>query len=84
MKEPIPKEEMYPFAYYIGKGRNADVALWEPMLDTFITVGPKLGHYTTYMEPYGCFRPYKMIVETAKEYKKQWYEDRKKEQTKGG
>lgn len=84
MKEPIPKEELYPFAYYIGKGRNADVAQWEPLLDVFITVGQKWGHYTTYMEPYGCFRPYTLIKETAKEHVKEWYEEKKKEIAKGG
>lgn len=52
--------------WYMGKGRNADIAYWEGT--TFLTIGKKFGIYIIkdeglYEEGY-CFKPEKRIADT--------------------
>ena len=57
----IPREELVPGRYYVGRGRHANVGRWTGHY--FLTIGEKLGRDVVKKEPYytpetGCFQPF--------------------------
>ena len=68
----IPKEELIEGRWYVGRGRNANVALWCRIGDrfTFLTIGftfkqpvIKDEGYFNMLQEDGCFQPFMLIDE---------------------
>ena len=62
----IPKEQLIPFRWYVGRGRTANVALWDGAI--FLTIAEKGGQMVVKGEPYyeaesGCFQPFLLVDE---------------------
>lgn len=71
----IPREELIEGRWYVGRGRNGNVALWgrigkNPGRLTFLTVGftfhsPVIKDEGYYGPEDGCFQPFALIDEGA-------------------
>lgn len=70
----IPVEQLIEGRWYVGRGRNANVALWgrigkgEQSRLTFLTIGfrfhqPDVKDEGYYAEAQGCFQPFLLIDE---------------------
>jgi len=69
----IPKDKLVLNRWYIGRGRNANVALWTKIGDrlTFLTIAPKFNQMVIKDEGYyhedpqcgGCFQPFALVEE---------------------
>jgi hypothetical protein len=72
----IPKAQLVEGRWYVGRGRNANVALWcrvgDPGQLTFLTIGMTFGTFVVKDEGYycdtegevgGCFQPFALIEE---------------------
>jgi hypothetical protein len=62
----IPKAKLVEGRWYVGRGRNGNVALWNGR--NFLTIGMKFGDAVVKTEPYyeetsGCFQPFSPVVE---------------------
>jgi hypothetical protein len=62
----LPKESLVPGRWYVGRGRNANVALWDG--EIFLTIADKGGEAVIKGEPYyeaawGCFQPFLVVEE---------------------
>lgn len=73
LKKQIPMDDLLEGRWYVGRGRNANVALWAsigPRL-TFLTIASKFGQMVIKDEGYyhedpqcgGCFQPFALIEE---------------------
>ena len=63
---PIPKAKLVEGRWYVGRGRNGNVALWNGQ--NFLTIGMKFGDAVVkvegcYEESSGCFQPFYSIDE---------------------
>ena len=60
------KKAKLKIGWYLGKGRNSDIAYWTG--NTFLTIGKKFGEYIIkdegLYEKGWCFNPLKRIAET--------------------
>jgi hypothetical protein len=66
MPAPISVTELVPGKWYIGRGRNANVGLWNG--HHFLVIGEKFDDYVIKQEPYytaetGCFQPFAALDE---------------------
>ena len=57
----VPKQSLVPSRWYVGRGRNANVALWDG--EIFLTIADEAGEAVIKSEPYyeaewGCFQPF--------------------------
>ena len=57
----LPKQSLVPGRWYVGRGRNANVALWDG--EIFLIIGDEGGEAVIKGEPYyevecGCFQPF--------------------------
>lgn len=62
----VPKPQLMEGRWYVGRGRNANVALWNGKY--FLTIGMKFDNAVVKTEPYyeetsGCFQPFQQIDE---------------------
>jgi hypothetical protein len=62
----IPMYRLIRGAWYVGRGRNGNVGLWNGQ--NFLVIGEKFGEYVIKVEPYfvtasGCFQPFREIDE---------------------
>lgn len=62
----MPLEELIVGRYYVGRGRHANVGLWNGRF--FLTIGEKFGRDVVMQEPYytedaGCFQPFRWLDE---------------------
>src|SRR5439155_13728490 len=62
----IPIEDLVIGKWYVGRGRNGNVGLWEG--NRFLVIAQKFDEWTIKFEPYftdetGCFQPFAMIDE---------------------
>jgi len=62
----LPLAALVPGRYYVGRGRHANVGLWNG--DYFQTIGDKMGREVVKQEPYyteesGCFQPFRELDE---------------------
>ena len=62
----LPKEQLIRGRWYVGRGRNANVALWDG--EDFLTIGDEGGEMVVKREPYyeqesGCFQPFLLVEE---------------------
>jgi hypothetical protein len=63
---PIPKSQLVKDRWYVGRGRNGNVALWDGQ--EFLTIGFKFDEAVVKREPYyeensGCFQPFYLVDE---------------------
>ncbi|HMC66928.1 MAG TPA: hypothetical protein VKI65_18470 [Gemmataceae bacterium] len=66
MAEQIPQEQLIKGSYYVGRGRNGNVGLWDG--EVFLVLGWKFDEYVIKEEPYythesGCFQPFALVDE---------------------
>ena len=66
IKTKIPREALLLDRWYVGRGRNANVGLWDGKY--FLTIGEKCGHMVVRKETYcateaGAFQPFLPIDE---------------------
>jgi hypothetical protein len=66
MAEQIPERDLVAGKWYIGRGRNGNVGLWEG--HCFLVIAQKFDDYVIKHEPYykedcGCFQPFAVIDE---------------------
>ncbi len=66
IKTKIPREELLLDRWYVGRGRNANVGLWDGKY--FLTIGEKCGRMVVRKETYyeteaGAFQPFLLIDE---------------------
>jgi hypothetical protein len=66
MAEQIPEKDLIVGKYYVGRGRRANVGLWDGTC--FLTISEKFDELAVKREPYygeedGCFQPFAMIDE---------------------
>ncbi len=69
MPTKVPRKQLIPGRWYVGRGRNANVALWTG--ETFLTIGFRFrqpdvkneGYYEDDAAQGGCFQPFALIVE---------------------
>jgi hypothetical protein len=64
--EQIPLERLAKGRWYIGRGRNGNVGLWDG--NVFLVIGEKFGQYVIKLEPYytedqGCFQAFLEVDE---------------------
>ena len=64
--EQIPLDRLAKGRWYVGRGRNGNVGLWDG--DSFLVIGEKFGEYVIKREPYytaesGCFQPFLEVDE---------------------
>ena len=62
----IPKDQLIPLRWYVGRGRTSNVALWDG--EIFLTIADKGGQMVVKGEPYyeaesGCFQPFLLVDE---------------------
>ena len=62
----IPMYRLVRGRWYVGRGRNGNVGLWDGQ--DFLVIGEKFGRYVIKEEPYfvaasGCFQPFREIDE---------------------
>ena len=62
----IPKSELVEGSWYVGRGRNGNVAMWNGQ--NFLTIGMKFDNAVVKTEPYyeettGCFQPFYPVDE---------------------
>jgi len=62
----IPREQLIPLRWYVGRGRTSNVALWDG--EIFLTIADKGGQMVVKGEPYyeaesGCFQPFLLVDE---------------------
>ena len=62
----IPKDQLTPLRWYVGRGRTSNVALWDG--EIFLTIADKGGQMVVKGEPYyeaesGCFQPFLLVDE---------------------
>ena len=62
----IPKEQLIPLRWYVGRGRTSNIALWDG--NNFLTIADKGGEMVVKTEPYyetefGCFQPFLLLNE---------------------
>jgi hypothetical protein len=62
----IPKSKLVSGRWYVGRGRNGNVALWNGQ--NFLTIGMKFEQAVVKTEPYyeeksGCFQPFYEVDE---------------------
>lgn len=60
----IPKDELREGAYYVGRGRNGNVGMWDG--HHFLVISSKFDKWVVKVEPYfeqyeGCFQPFKLV-----------------------
>ena len=71
--QQIPQDQLIEGRWYVGRGRNANVARWcrigeNPGRLTFLTIGfkfnlPNVKHEGYYGPQDGCFQPFQLIEE---------------------
>ncbi len=66
MAEQIPRTELKKGKWYVGRGRGANIGLWEGTC--FLTIAEKFDEYVVKREPYytdesGCFQPFAIVDE---------------------
>jgi hypothetical protein len=66
IKTKIPREALLLDRWYVGRGRNANVGLWDGKY--FLTIGEKCGRMVVRKETYyateaGAFQPFLLIDE---------------------
>lgn len=73
----IPKKELIDKKYYLGRGRNGNIGLWDSKCDCFLVIGYSFGESRIKSEGYyekirgkpklgknyGCFQPFMLIDE---------------------
>lgn len=64
--KPIAQDRLVAGKWYVGRGRNGNVGLWDG--ECFLVIGEKLNEYAIKREPYyaeeqGCFQPFLQIDE---------------------
>jgi len=64
--EQIPLDRFVTGRWYVGRGRNGNVGLWDG--EHFLVIGWKLEEYRIKREPYytaesGCFQPFLEVDE---------------------
>jgi len=66
--EQISLDRLVTGRWYVGRGRNGNVGLWDG--EFFLVIGEKLGEYVIKREPYyslteewGCFQPFLEVDE---------------------
>jgi len=62
----IPKDQLIPYRWYVGRGRTSNVAFWDG--ENFLTIAEKLGQMVVKVEPYyeaesSCFQPFLLVDE---------------------
>src|SRR5260370_42073661 len=62
----VSKQSLVPGRWYVGRGRTANVALWDG--ETFLTIADEGGEAVVKGEPYyeaewGCFQPFLVVEE---------------------
>ncbi|MDI6757250.1 MAG: hypothetical protein QME32_04430 [Endomicrobiia bacterium] len=61
----IPQDKLIKYRWYVGRGRNNNVAFWDG--DRFLTIGNNgewiVKYEQYYMSKDGCFQPFLMIDE---------------------
>ncbi len=62
----IPLDQLKPGCWYVGRGRNGNVGLWDS--EVFLVIGLKFGHHLIKYEPLytdesGTFQPFMRIDE---------------------
>ncbi len=62
----IPKNKLVEGRWYVGRGRNGNVAMWNG--HNFLTIGMKFDNAVVKTEPYyeettGCFQPFYQVDE---------------------
>src|ERR1051325_2379704 len=62
----LAKDQLIPGRWYVGRGRNSNVALWDG--ENFLTVAYKGEYPDVKIEPYyeadsGCFQPFLLVPE---------------------
>ena len=62
----ISKDELVEGRWYVGRGRNGNVAIWNGQY--FLTIGMKFDDAVVKTEPYyeettGCFQPFYVVDE---------------------
>lgn len=65
-RKKIPISELKVGRWYIGRGRNSNIAFWNG--EDFLTISKKMKDWVIKAEPYyteldGCFQPFKEINE---------------------
>ena len=63
---PIAEDQLVVGRWYVGRGRNGNVGLWDG--DSFLVIAEKMGdmvikHEPLYRAESGCFQPFVMIDE---------------------
>lgn len=66
MLKQLPKEKLIKDRWYLGRGRNSNIAYWDGQV--FITLGlemniPRIKIEEYYTEKEGCFQPFHLIDE---------------------
>ena len=66
MPEQIPVTQLIKHKWYVGRGRNGNVGLWDGQC--FQVIAEKFDDYVIKHEPYytedcGCFQPFAMLDE---------------------
>ncbi len=66
MAEQIPIDQLITDKWYVGRGRNSNIGLWNG--SRFLVICEKFDDYVVKKEPYyreedGCFQPFLMIDE---------------------
>ena len=84
IKTKIPREELLLDRWYVGRGRNANVGLWDGKY--FLTIGEKCGRMVVRKETYyateaGAFQPFLLIdegviIEKTNDRSKLFYADK--------
>jgi len=64
----IPIERLEKDRWYVGRGQNGNVGLWDG--EQFLVIGEKFGRRVIKLEGYygldhGCFQPFRLIDEGA-------------------
>lgn len=64
--EQISLDRLTKGRWYVGRGRNGNVGLWDG--EFFLVIGEKFGEYRIKREPYyaeesGCFQPFLEVDE---------------------
>jgi hypothetical protein len=66
MAQQIPFANLIKWKWYVGRGRNGNVGLWDGLC--FLVIAEKFDDYVIKHEPYytddsGCFQPFAMVDE---------------------
>ena len=66
MPTQIPMSDLVKGKWYVGRGRNGNVGLWDG--ERFLVVAQKFDDWVVKLEPYytdktGCFQPFAMVDE---------------------